>query len=127
MWSNSQQVDGHHGPAAQPKSTALLQELLQLWGTQLPMRGAGERAKGELDPTVHGKRQDSCSHSLWECWGCTEGAQAEEHREPGPQVHPAGEAAARSSDHKSNAGGTGDFHVLLTITQIKSKQLKTIW
>lgn len=83
MWSNSQQVDGHPEPAAQPKSTALLQELLQLWGMLLPMTGA-ECAKGELEPTVHGKRQDSCSHSLWECWCCTEGAQAEN---TGNQAH----------------------------------------
>lgn len=100
-----------HSPGPDPLSKSYCSSA----GMLLPTRGAGEHPKGELGPAVHGTSQDSCTHSLWECWCCTEGAQAEQHREPGSWVHPAGDAAASSSAHVSNAG-IGDFHVLLTIT-----------
>lgn len=101
-----------HNPRAQQCSWPPLQQLLQLCRDA----GAGEHPKGELDPRVHSTGQDSCTHSLWECWCCSESAQAELHREPGSWVHPAGNAAARSSAHVLHAGRTGDFHIPLTIT-----------
>lgn len=129
MWSNF--PTDHCVPAAQSNSTPVV--LAPSPTAAAALQGCcfqpGEqenipRENGTQQCT--GTSQDSCTHSMWECWCCTDGAQAEEHKEPGSRVHPAGNAAARSSAHVSNAGERRDFHILLTITHIKSKQLKAI-